>query len=137
MTSRMIVAAIGIAGGLAALVADVGSTAYAAPASKAPPKITAAWLIGDWGYKGNGRATSDCEETAVTFSKGGKYSDDETRGRYRTDGRRIIYYDRVEFGEEETADGTPNFIESLVTPVTALSNRSFRERGQLLIRCGR
>jgi hypothetical protein len=104
---------------------------------KLPPKITAAWLIGDWGHKGNGRATSDCEQAAVTFSKGGKYSDDETRGRYRTDGRCIIYYDRVEFAEEENANGTPKFIDPLVTPVTAVSNRSFRQNGQLLTRCGR
>lgn len=122
---------------------DPSTFASAADASSrmelAPVEVTAAWLVGTWGpaeYNPNNDPSASCEtDSIVTFGRDGTYRDGSGSGRYRTDGRRITYYDRVLYDPVEDHEDRSEFNRPLVLAATPLSQNSMREDGIELRRC--
>lgn len=104
----------------------------------AKPPMTANWLIGTWAalpVEARENPNASCDTEGVTFEAGGRFSEMEQQGRYRTDGSSIAYYDRVitPLGSEE--EDRSEFDAPKTSSVEVLDANTIKEAGVVFSRC--
>ncbi|WP_165374807.1 DUF2939 domain-containing protein [Sphingomonas montana] len=102
------------------------------------PVMTAAWLVGKWAAlppERRGKPNDWCETEGVTFEAGGRFSEMELRGRYRTDGRSITYYDLVITNFDNDDEDLSRFDQPVTNAVKVIDANTINEDGAVLSRC--
>jgi hypothetical protein len=109
-----------------------------APPTEAP-QITASWLVGTWGpvpQDPSQKELGGCDtDNVVTFHATGEYRDGGSYGRFKTDGVRITYYNRILYDPADDSRDTSQYGVPNIAFVSALGANSLREDGAVLYRC--
>ncbi len=97
-----------------------------------------AWLVGAWGpnIPLHVAKIMACDtENIVLFGSDGTYHDGGSEGRYRYDGRKVTYYDRILVDEADGREDRSEYDQPLTAIIKPIGPNVMSEDGSVAYRC--